>query len=88
MEENTMTDITLTREEAKELKKYLYGMLYDMCEYHHDIEPYQRDNLSTLVEKYCYWANKYNDGYMWQMDEKDDRLAEFMVQEYNRLFNY
>lgn len=83
-----MTEIKLTREESKKLKEYLYAMLSDMCEYHYDIEPYQKDSLSILIEKYCYWVNEYNDGYMWQMDEKDDRLSEFMVQEYNRLFNY
>jgi len=83
-----MAEIKLTREEARELKAYLYSDLMTKCEYHYDIEPYQRDSLSNLVEKYCYWANEYNDGYMWQMDEKDDRLAEFMVQEYNRLYNY
>lgn len=83
-----MTEIKLTRAEARELKEYLYTMLCDMCEYHADLYPRKRDSLSTLVETYCYWANEYNDGYMWQMDESNNRLAEFMVQEYNRLFNY
>lgn len=83
-----MTEIKLTREEKRELKEYLYGNLITKCEYHYDLEPYRRDSLSTLVEKYCYWANEYNEGYMWQMDERDNRLAEYMVQEYNRLYNY
>ena len=76
-----MVNIKLTRVEQKELKAYLYESLYTKSEYHYDLCPQKRDSLDTLVEKYCYWANEYNDGYMWEMDEKDDRLAEIMVQE-------
>ena len=83
-----MTEIKLTREEKRELKEYLYDSLMIMCEYHYDLEPYKKDSLKTLVEKYCYWANEYNDGYMRQMDESNNRLAKYMVQEYNSLFNY
>ena len=44
-----MTEIKLTREEARELKEYLYSNLMTKSEYHYDIEPYKRDSLSNLV---------------------------------------
>ena len=83
-----MAEIKLTREEKKALKEYLYSMLCDMCEYHADLNPQNNDSLDTLVEKYCYWANEYNDGYMSQMDDSDNKLSAYMVQEYNRLYKY
>ena len=39
MEENTMTDITLTREEKRELKEWLHSELDTLSEYHYDIYP-------------------------------------------------
>ena len=83
-----MTEIKLTREEKRGLKEYLYEMLSTMCEYHADLYPSKKDSLNTLVEKYCYWAKQYNEGYMSQMDDNDNKLSAYMVQEYNRLFNY
>ena len=38
-----MAEIKLTREEARELKEYLYSDLMDKYEYHNDLYPCKRD---------------------------------------------
>lgn len=83
-----MKDIVLTKEEKKVLKDRLYYLLLDMSEYHLDIYPNKRMGLGALVESYCYWANTYNDGYMREMDEPDNRISVYLVQAYNKLYVY
>lgn len=80
-----MAEIKLTREEKRELKEYLYDSLMTKAEYHYDLEPNKRESLDSLMEKYFYWGDEYNDGYIPQEDyDKDDRLAMYLVQEFKK----
>lgn len=79
-----MEEIKLTREEKRELKKDLYETLNMMSEYHDDLRPKKRDSLDTLVESYCYWADKYNDGYMPEVEDTDNKLSMYLVQEFKK----
>lgn len=80
-----MTEIKLTRKEKRELKEYLYSRLDTISEYHYGLHPCKRDSLSSLMEKYFYWGDECNDGYIREEDyDKDDRLAMYLVQEFKR----
>lgn len=78
-------EIKLTREEKRELKEYLYSNLMDKAEYHYDLYPYKRDSLNTLMSKFFYWGDKYNDEYI--SEEKyvnESRLSAYLVQEFKK----
>ena len=80
-----MAEIKLTREEARELKEYLYSDLMDKYEYHNDLYPCKRDSLNSLMAKYFYWGDEYNDDYIPEEDyDKDDRLSMYLVQEFKK----
>lgn len=80
-----MEDIKLTREEKRELKEWLYSKLETLCEYHYDLHPSKRDSLNSLMEKYFYWGDEYNDGYISEEDyDKNNRLAMYLVQEFKK----
>lgn len=81
-------DIVLTEEEKELLKKNLYNTLIMFAEYHADLEPNEDDSLEVLVESYCYWADEYNGGYMTEMDNTDDKISAYLVQEYHKLDCY
>ena len=80
-----MTEIKLTITEEIKLKEQLYADLNTKSEYHPDLEPDKTDDLNTLIEKYCYWGDEYNDGYIPEANyDKNDRLAMYLVQEFNK----
>lgn len=81
-----MEDIKLTREEKRELKEYLYADLVTKSEYHYDLYPCKKDSLNKLMQKYFYWGDEYNDGYIPEVDfEEDNRMAIYLAQEFKKL---
>ena len=70
-----------TRKEKSEWKKHLYNNLSIISEYHDDCIPKKKDSFETLVEKYLYWADEYNDSYFTEKDEVGkDRFSSYLVQ--------
>lgn len=80
-----MTEIKLTREEKRELKEYLYSVLMDKYEYHYDLYPCKRDGLNSLMSKYFYWGDRYNDGYIPEENcVNDHKSSAYLVQEFKK----
>lgn len=78
-----MTEIKLTREEKRKLKEWLYSELDTLAEYHYDLYPSKRDSLNSLMRKYFYWGDEYNDGYIPATDyDTDDRLYMYLAQRF------
>lgn len=80
-----MSEIKLTREEKRELKEWLFDELDMLCEYHYDLRPLKRDSLDTLMSKYFYWGDEYNDEYISvEEDANENKLAAYLVQEFKK----
>ena len=78
-------EIKLTREEKRELKECLYSDLMVKCEYHNDLYPCKRDSLNSLMTKYFYWGDEYNDDYIPEENcNENDRLSMYLVQEFKK----
>ena len=80
----TKKEIQLTREEKRELKEWLYDRLSVLCEYHDDLYPKKRDSLHTLMWRYFYWGAEYNNNYIPEKDDHDEKLSEYLVQEFEK----
>ena len=79
------TVIKLTREEKRKLKECLYNSLMDKYEHYNDLYPCKRDSLNSLMAKYFYWGDEYNDDYIPEIDyDTDDRLSMYLVQEFKK----
>ena len=80
-----MAEIKLTKEEKRELKAYLYSDLDMKSEYHANLMPNKRESLDSLMEKYFYWGDEYNDDYIpEEMYVDEDRLSAYLVQEFKK----
>lgn len=82
-----MKEIVPTKKEKSEWKEYLYYTLCILGEYYDEICPEKRDSLNTLLEKFLYWADEFNDGYFSERDKANtDRYCAWLVQEYDKWY--
>ena len=78
-----MAEITLTREEKRKLKEWLYSELCTLSEYHYDLYPSKRDSFNKLMTQYFYWGDEYNDGYIPEERYANEaKLFAYLVQEF------
>lgn len=76
-------EIQLTRNEKRELKEYLYSKLVNISEYHSGLYPWKKDSLNTLIEKYFYWGDIYNDDYIPE-EKREDEKSLYLAQEFKK----
>jgi hypothetical protein len=80
-----MPEIKLTKEERKTLKEFLYSNLETKSEYHYDLYPSKKDSLATLMQRYFYWGDVYNDDYIPEESYKEPNKTElYLVQEFKK----
>lgn len=77
---STKTDVRASTKSSK--KTNLIKVLDKLSEYHSDIAPEQDDSVETLVEKFCYWVDEYNDGYLGQYDKPEDAFGKWLKKQY------
>lgn len=78
--------IKLTEKEERELKECLYNRLNVLSEYHYDLIPQEADSLDTLMRRYFYWGDVYNDDYIPEKDNDDqgDKFSAYLAQEFEK----
>lgn len=78
-----MENIILTNEERAALTVNLRRSLDRISEYHSACVPTKEDDFETLMEKYFYWGDTYNDGYIPEMSMSGKQSA-YLVQEFKK----
>ena len=79
------SEITLTDEEKAKLSDNLYDILWELSEYHDDLEPSQFNTLQERMDAYFYWGDEYNDGYLgWDENDVEDKIDAYLLQEFNK----
>lgn len=89
MQTSVLGEITPTREEKRKWKQSLYNSCWLLATERPEFYPRKRDSLRTLLDKFLCWANTFNEGYFTEREERDtDRYCAWLVQEYNKAYEY
>lgn len=78
-----MENIILTDEEQVALTADLHKTLDIISKHHLACTPSKEDTLKVLMEKYFYWGDTYNDGYIPEMSMSGKQFA-YLVQEFKK----
>ena len=46
--------------------------------------PKKRDSLHALMRTYFFWGAEYNDNYIPEMNNHDEKLSEYLAQEFEK----
>lgn len=63
-------------------KDELVNVLDKLSVYHNDLAPEDDDTLDDLLDKFFYWVDEYNDGYLGQYDKPEGVFGKWLKKQY------